>query len=659
MDFFTLKELCNFEKGCTGLAKAEPGDYPLVATSAARKSCNTYQFDTKAVCIPLVSSTGHGHASLNNVHYQEGKFALGTILVALTNKDENRLNIQFLHLYLSQLKDQILVPLMSGGANVALSVRKIQNVEIPLPSIERQREIVENFKSIVIEEGQLKSELTHQQVLLKKLRQQILQEAIEGKLTADWRKQNPDIDPASKLLERISIESDKWVEKEKKNGYKEATVIHKKLQKLKKVPPRKPNISVPNNWVLTPLLECMKLIVDCHNKTASYKGSGIKLVRTSNIRNGELDLVSTKYVSDETYKFWSKRAVPAPGDILYTREAPVGEVAIIPDEEVICMGQRMMLLRPFHELIDKKFVLFALMEPSFLKRLENLQKGATVKHLRVGDVENAFILLPPLVEQNTIVTKIEKLLALCDQLEIQITQNQTHAEQLMQAVLKEAFQSESPTTSSKPKTRKPSKTQNQDNLILFNPTKSDYDKRTLLAAEVVHQLHREPTLGHLKLQKLIYLCQKIERMQLPTNFLQQAAGPYDPEMARSLDKQLKDNKWFRYQREEKLKYIPLENAGEHRADFDKYFAEQKEGIHSLINLFRKEKSDHMEIVATLYACWERLLQEKAVVSDEMIFERFYQWSEEKSKYPLARLKTVIEKMCKHGIVPKQLIIGHI
>jgi len=54
-----------------------------------------------------------------------------------------------------------------------------------------------------VEEGELKSELTHQQTLLKKLRQKILQEAIEGKLTADWREQNPGIETAGKLLARI------------------------------------------------------------------------------------------------------------------------------------------------------------------------------------------------------------------------------------------------------------------------------------------------------------------------------------------------------------------------------------------------------------------------------------------------------------------------
>lgn len=437
MQFVKLKELCEFEKGSTGLAKAEPGDYPLVTTGTDRKSCNTYQFDTKAVCIPLVSSTGHGHASLNNVHYQEGKFALGSILVALTSKDGDRLDIQFLHLYLSQLKDQVLVPLMSGAANVSLTVKKVQSIELPLPPIDRQREIVDKFKSIVVEEDQLIAELNYQKKLLKQLRPQILQEAIEGNLTADWRMSNPDVEPAIKLLKRIDTTQKEWIKNNIENGYKEASVINKKLNNIKIFPAK--SSLLPESWVFCPLISAVNLIVDCHNKTATYESSGIKLVRTTNIRDRKLDLVTTKYVSEATYEFWSKRAKLKKGDILFTREAPVGEAAMIPADEKICMGQRMMCIRTFENLVDNQYLLYAITEPSFLKRLEGNQKGAMVKHLRVGDVENALIALPPLDEQKIIVSKIGKLFSLCDQLESQTSHNQTHAQLLMQAVLTEAF----------------------------------------------------------------------------------------------------------------------------------------------------------------------------------------------------------------------------
>ena len=83
-----LGELCIIEKGSIGIKKAIPGDYPLVVTSEDRKSHNEFQFDEEAVIIPLVSSTGHGHKSLRRIHYQTGKFALGSILCAVIPKDK-------------------------------------------------------------------------------------------------------------------------------------------------------------------------------------------------------------------------------------------------------------------------------------------------------------------------------------------------------------------------------------------------------------------------------------------------------------------------------------------------------------------------------------------------------------------------------------------
>lgn len=139
---YKLSDLCVLEKGKTPIQKAIPGEYPMVVTAAARKNCNTYQFDSKTVCIPLVSSRGHGVAALNQVFYQEGKFALGNILCGVTPLDEKQLNAKFLYYYLNHRKDTLLVPLMKGGANVSLTVDTLKGVKIPLPRIDQQLEIV-------------------------------------------------------------------------------------------------------------------------------------------------------------------------------------------------------------------------------------------------------------------------------------------------------------------------------------------------------------------------------------------------------------------------------------------------------------------------------------------------------------------------------------
>lgn len=84
-----LGEICSIEKGTTPIQKAIPGKYPLVVTADNRLSCSTYQFDGCAVCIPLISSSGHGKKDLRTLHYQTGKFALGNILCAVIPCDKN------------------------------------------------------------------------------------------------------------------------------------------------------------------------------------------------------------------------------------------------------------------------------------------------------------------------------------------------------------------------------------------------------------------------------------------------------------------------------------------------------------------------------------------------------------------------------------------
>jgi type I restriction enzyme M protein len=151
----TIGQLCEVSKGNTGIKKSVEGEYPLVATSEERGSHNSYQFDGEAVCIPLVSSSGHGHASLKRVHYQRGKFALGSILAAATPRKDSGLSAKYLYYYLNNFKDVLLVPLMKGMANVSLSVAKIQIVKVIVPSIERQAELIylmekcENLREIL------------------------------------------------------------------------------------------------------------------------------------------------------------------------------------------------------------------------------------------------------------------------------------------------------------------------------------------------------------------------------------------------------------------------------------------------------------------------------------------------------------------------------
>jgi type I restriction-modification system DNA methylase subunit len=138
-----ISELCTLDKGTSPAAKATSiGKYPLVTTAEELRRSNDYQFDSEAVCIPLVSSTGHGHASIKRLTYIHGKFSAATIIAVLRARDPKKLSIRYLYYFLESHKDDILVPLMKGAANVSLSLGKIGGVKVPLPPIDEQLSLI-------------------------------------------------------------------------------------------------------------------------------------------------------------------------------------------------------------------------------------------------------------------------------------------------------------------------------------------------------------------------------------------------------------------------------------------------------------------------------------------------------------------------------------
>ncbi|MCR6641736.1 MAG: hypothetical protein NVV82_22770 [Sporocytophaga sp.] len=179
----------------------------------------------------------------------------------------------------------------------------------------------------------------------------------------------------------------------------------------------------------------------------------------------------------------------------------------------------------------------------------------------------------------------------------------------------------------------------------------EYHKRTVLAAEIVFQLHEEWSMGHLKLQKLIYLCQNVAKMSIHVNFLKQAMGPYDPVLMRSLDKQLKQQKWFAFNQNNTPKYLPLENIGGHREWYERYYSDNLTEIDFIINLFKKMKTSQVELVATIYACWLEIIKNNEVFSEDLIVTKVYAWSEQKAKFTEGEIKNCIDWMVGKGIYP--------
>ncbi len=146
-----LKEVCVLTKGTYSSTKTKPGPYPLVVTAKEPLTSADFQIEGEAVCVPLISSTGHGRATLSRIHFASGKFAVANLLAALQPKDSDVLNTRFLHHVLDFQKDG-LAGLMKGAANVSMKVEDLAEFQIPLPPREVQKEIVaeiEGYQKVI------------------------------------------------------------------------------------------------------------------------------------------------------------------------------------------------------------------------------------------------------------------------------------------------------------------------------------------------------------------------------------------------------------------------------------------------------------------------------------------------------------------------------
>lgn len=229
------------------------------------------------------------------------------------------------------------------------------------------------------------------------------------------------------LLDAIALRRIEWSRESVDQEQKEALVM---LKKLRTQQLSIPDTKLPEHWTWASLLQVSQAVIDCHNKTAPYVSEGVHLIRTTDIRNGKMDLSSTRKISEETYAYWARRMPPKGGDIFFTREAPMGEAAIVPDGERVCLGQRSMLIRLFPDLFNNRFLLYVIQSPSFQTRMIEAAIGMTVKHLRVGGVEDLVVPVPPKEEQDRIVTIVDALFSMCNHYADQLSQKQRIATNL-------------------------------------------------------------------------------------------------------------------------------------------------------------------------------------------------------------------------------------
>ena len=161
------------------------------------------------------------------------------------------------------------------------------------------------------------------------------------------------------------------------------------------------------HWKVETVEDLAEKTVDCSHSTPQFGPSGRACLDTNTMRPGVLMLSRLRYVDESTYQARTRRLVPQEGDVVFAREGTVGTAVVLPPEPPVCLGQRVMLIRPLPH-VRGAYLQYALMSPKIKTQYAQKLLGSTVPHLNVGDVKKLLVLVPKVEIQDRIVQVIDE-----------------------------------------------------------------------------------------------------------------------------------------------------------------------------------------------------------------------------------------------------------
>jgi len=289
------------------------------------------------------------------------------------------------------------------------------------------------------------------------------------------------------------------------------------------------------------------------------------------------------------------------------------------------------------------------------KYIQDAASNGMKKILTKGGFEKIKMIKPPIELQTQFAQIVEKT----DALKTQYQQSLQELENMYGSLSQKAFRGELVSKKSEAK------------VITLSPVtkvvqpelnrQQAFLRKLMLASHIINELCEESTFGHTKLMKLLYLSEQVGGMALQTNYKKFAAGPFDGKTLTLIDKEFEKNKWFAIrkntfsvngQQREATVYKKTDKSLLYKKHFDNYFESEAETINKIIELFRKEKTQMAEIVATLYFAWKELLTANTIISEDSLVKGFYQFHKEKRKFTKEQILLGYEYMQSNELYPQ-------
>lgn len=294
------------------------------------------------------------------------------------------------YLYWSQLKKGTTIT-----AQPNCNAKTLGKMVLPLPPLAEQQRIADKVSAFFAQLYAIDKAYEKYRELQQAMKAKLLDLAIQGKLT-DQRKEDGD---ARDLFQDIQEE-------------KQRLIAEKKIKKEKPLPEIEADeipFAIPKNWVWVRLNSIYNFI-DYRGKTPKKLTEGIPLVTAKNVRMGYNDYSVKDFISAEEFKLRQSRGISHKGDLLFTTEAPLGNVSLA-DLDCFSTGQRLIDFQAYNSLaVSNKLFMYFIMSSFFQQALIDNQTGTTVAGIKASRLKAILIPLPPLAEQKRIVAKLDELL---------------------------------------------------------------------------------------------------------------------------------------------------------------------------------------------------------------------------------------------------------
>lgn len=541
----------------------------------------------------------------------------------------------------SKIGQDRLMENFTGSAQGGINQKFANNTSVPLPPLAEQNRIVEKLDRLFGQLEGIKSSMEKIPVLLKNFRQQVLTQAVTGKLTEEWRE-------GKELTNEFS-------------------------KRIKNINSRELNFVLPDNWI-----ECSfdSIVQIKSNLVEPNLYLDYPLITPDVIQSQTGILLAKPLVSDilpVSPKHYFKK-----GDIIYSKIRPYLSKLIIADFDGLCSAD----MYPISTDLNFKYLFFYMLSNEFLYFATTAGERSVLPKINQKGLNVIPIPTPSLEEQQEIVSRVESLFAKADAIEEKYKNLKAKIETLPQTILHKAFKGElseqlesdgdardlleeimALKSGDKPKKAVSKKYIQPDDEVLrivaeessSYPTLSAREKkvqRKMLATHIINRSLEDQSFGKTKFEKLLHLVEyHILQRDLNQNYSVQAAGPYDGGFTKNFWDEVLKSKWFALEEKGSLRRIVSgSNQEKSLKDYGYFSDEEKKKINDFIKIFDHNNYEKPEIVSTLYAVWNNRIKKNESITDDLLKEDFLNWDSGKARYK-DRLDKTLEWMKENGVVP--------